>query len=112
MGYIMMLLFYIFVAQAAPKTSIVPLATFDGVEATTYDWEVVNDPVMGGKSHSTFQVDKEHEIGLWGGAVEIVPSLDAPGFCNLQAPGYGQKSTFKDITGASGIVVTAAQTNA
>eukprot|EP00808_Paulinella_micropora_P020959 g67294.t1 len=42
---------------------------------------VMNDPVMGGLSTSKF----EPSTGVWSGTVEIVPSLDGPGFCLLQA---------------------------
>merc|ERR1719487_1202039 len=68
----------------------VPIATFDGVKATTLQWEPVNDPVMGGQSHSSFKVDTDKRLGVWAGEVKIVPFLKAPGFCNLQSPGLGK----------------------
>ena len=37
---------------------------FDGAKATTWPWEPVNDPVMGGESTSTFKVP--HAVyALW-----------------------------------------------
>lgn len=60
------------------------LLTFDGAEGTTSRrWQLTNDPVMGGVSNSTFTEDTVNDEGLWVGGVEIVPSLQAPGFCNL-----------------------------
>jgi len=49
-------------------------------------WKVTNDPVMGGRSKSHFNVGTDgagnKNIGLFTGDVAIVPSLKAPGFCN------------------------------
>merc|ERR1719421_1820605 len=92
----------------ASKT--VPLATFDGATATSYPWETVNDPVMGGQSDSTFKMDKANGVGVWDGEVKIVPFLKAPGFCNLQAPGLMKKAKFPDLTGSNAIVIRARQT--
>jgi len=86
------------------------LATFDGAKETTWPWETVNDPVMGGSSHSTFEVDAPSKVGIWDGEVKIVQFLGAPGFCNVQAPGLYKKSTFPDVTGSTGITVQARQT--
>jgi len=92
-------------------SSFVPVATFDGKEGTTYDWTTVNDPVMGGVSHSKFNVDDNTKQGHWFGAVAVVPALQAPGFCNLQSMPYGQKAEFPDFTGATSFVVNAMQSN-
>jgi len=88
----------------------VPIATFDNAKATTWSWNPVNDPVMGGKSVSTFTVDADRKLGVWDGEVKIVPFLKAPGFCNLQAPGLNKKAAFPDVSGSDGIVVRAQQT--
>lgn len=88
----------------------VAIATFDGTKATTWPWETVNDPVMGGQSTSTFHVDGG--LGIWDGEVRIVPFLKAPGFCNLQAPGLNKKADFPDLTGTDGIAIRGRQTNA
>jgi len=91
--------------------TIIPLATFDSAKTTTLPWKTVNDPVMGGKSDSTFQVDADRKLGIWDGEVAIVPFLKAPGFCNLQAPGLGQTTAFPDVSATEGIVVTAREEN-
>jgi len=65
----------------------VPLVTFDGAEGTTYKFHVLNDPVMGGVSTGTFEVDEENDIGIFNGTVKIVPSLQAPGFLSFEADG-------------------------
>merc|ERR1711871_889910 len=59
----------------------VDLVTFDGASGTTFKWVDENDPVMGGVSHSTFNVSDS--TGIFDGEVKIVPSLSAPGFCFL-----------------------------
>mmetsp|Transcript_20517 Transcript_20517/g.34336 ORF Transcript_20517/g.34336 Transcript_20517/m.34336 type:complete len:239 (-) Transcript_20517:250-966(-) len=65
-------------------SDVVNLVTFDGAEETTSRrWILTNDPVMGGVSNSTWTVEDQNQQGVWTGGVEIVPSLDAPGFCNL-----------------------------
>eukprot|EP00416_Gambierdiscus_australes_P036770 CAMPEP_0171108640 /NCGR_PEP_ID=MMETSP0766_2-20121228/69338_1 /TAXON_ID=439317 /ORGANISM="Gambierdiscus australes, Strain CAWD 149" /LENGTH=403 /DNA_ID=CAMNT_0011570217 /DNA_START=61 /DNA_END=1272 /DNA_ORIENTATION=- len=90
---------------------VVPIATFDGAVGTTWPWETVNDPVMGGRSNSTFQVDTGRKVGIWDGEVRIVPFLRAPGFCNLQAPGLYKAATFPDLSSADGIVIRARETS-
>jgi hypothetical protein len=72
------------VATAATTNDFVNLVTFDGAKETTAKrWQLTNDPVMGGVSNSTWVVDNVNQKGVWTGGVEIVPSLAAPGFCNL-----------------------------
>ena len=59
---------------------------FDFGAAGVKPWRVTNDPVMGGRSKSTFVVGSDaagaKNVGLFSGDVAIVPSLKAPGFCN------------------------------
>jgi len=88
-----------------------PIATFDGAKGTTWPWQPVNDPVMGGQSTSTFHVDTSKKIGVWDGEVRIVPFLKAPGFCNLQAPGLYKTAAFPDISGMDGMVIRAREAN-
>lgn len=79
--------------EAAPATTT--LITFDGASGTgSHAFRAVSDPVMGGLSESTFHVDKNNSVGVFSGEVKIVPSLKAPGFCNMQA----DKETFPDIS--------------
>jgi len=60
-----------------------PIWTFDkGSDTADHGIKLTNDPVMGGLSVSTFNVTEPSL--LWEGKVEIVPSLAAPGFCNLE----------------------------
>jgi len=79
------------------------IATFDGAVDTTRSWQVVNDPVMGGRSNSSFAVDGERHLGIWSGNVALVPFLAAPGFCNLRA-GSAQNVTYPDFSGSEGVV--------
>jgi len=73
------------------------LVTFDGAEGTTFPFEAHNDPVMGGVSTSTFEVDDAEHFGIFNGTVKIVPSLNAPGFCSMQADGeYNDASSTID----------------
>jgi hypothetical protein len=91
-------------AVAEPMTSV-PLTTFDGAEETTQKWAAMNDPVMGGQSKATFNV--AGNAGVLDGAVAIVPSLQAPGFCTMQSA----RVSFPDISGADAIQVVARQTS-
>ena len=79
----------LFVLHPLAKAEV-PIATFDGATGTTLAWAPANDPVMGGRSTSTFKVDADRKLGVWDGSVAIVPFLKAPGFCNLQAPGLNK----------------------
>ena len=72
------------------------LATFDGAQGTTFNWHTVDDPVMGGQSHSAFELDGKNNAGHWTGEVKIVPFLKAPGFCTLQTQG---SNSFQDVSG-------------
>ena len=41
-------------ATASVSAAPINLVTFDGAKGTTFDWTVMNDPVMGGLSSSNF----------------------------------------------------------
>jgi len=71
------------------------IVSFDGSKANIR-WATVNDPVMGGRSESTVSVSDGQ--ATWAGEVKIVPFLQAPGFCNLQA-----NADVPDITGSKGL---------
>lgn len=66
-------------------TTSVDIVTFDdrgessSTTATNWNWRSLNDPVMGGLSESTFTI--KDNIAIFEGHVNIVPKLDAPGFC-------------------------------
>ena len=75
-------------APSAAKT--LDLVTFKEGDKTNFKWTDLNDPVMGGRSTSTFKV--EGGKGVFDGVCRIVPQLKAPGFCNAEArPSFGQK---------------------
>lgn len=65
---------------AVDVPDVTQLVTFDGVKETTWSWRVINDPVMGGLSHSTWKI--ANKTAIWDGEVLVVPKLKAPGFCN------------------------------
>lgn len=83
------------------------LATFDGAPQTTLPFEVVDDPVMGGVSSSSFLVNGS--VGMWQGEVRLVPSLNSPGFCNVQAPGLYKTGAvvFPSVAGKRGLSIRA-----
>jgi len=57
----------------------VKLVTFDGAESTTFKFIELDDPVMGGVSSGTFEVNEIEGYGIHNGTVRDVPSLSAPG---------------------------------
>jgi len=61
------------------------LITFVPGSKTYFPWEVVNDPVMGGVSESTFHV--RNGTGYFRGTVKIVPFLGKPGFAIARTEG-------------------------
>jgi apolipoprotein D and lipocalin family protein len=77
------------------STAATALVTFDGAEGTTFDFQALNDPVMGGKSSGTWALSSG--AGVLDGEVVNVPSLSAPGFIKAAADGQ-----FPDISSAFG----------
>jgi len=75
-----------FALGASAQTPNTVLATFDGADGTTFKWYDTNDPVMGGKSISTFGVTGK--AGVFNGTCAIVPSLKAPGFCKVSTSNF------------------------
>jgi len=73
------------------------LATFDGAAHTTWNWRVMNDPVMGGISVSNATINTTLQAAVWEGQVRIVPSLKAPGFCNYETTN-GITTKFNDAS--------------
>ena len=78
--------------------AVVPLVTFDSDPATgDRKWNVMNDPVMGGQSKSTYQ--QEGTVGHFAGLCAIVPFLHAPGFCKIETSnGLFDKPKFADAS--------------
>ena len=69
------------------------LVTFDGAKGTSFKFEELNDPVMGGESTGSWSVNTDEGYGIFDGEVVNVPSLKAPGFITA----YG-KGKFKDVS--------------
>eukprot|EP00549_Striatella_unipunctata_P012129 CAMPEP_0118711076 /NCGR_PEP_ID=MMETSP0800-20121206/23829_1 /TAXON_ID=210618 ORGANISM="Striatella unipunctata, Strain CCMP2910" /NCGR_SAMPLE_ID=MMETSP0800 /ASSEMBLY_ACC=CAM_ASM_000638 /LENGTH=218 /DNA_ID=CAMNT_0006615515 /DNA_START=108 /DNA_END=764 /DNA_ORIENTATION=+ len=65
----------------AADVVLVDFASSESVDETT----VIDDPVMGGQSHS--YVLKGEDRVIWQGETKIVDFLDAPGFCMLETKG-------------------------
>lgn len=63
--------------------------------------QVVNDPVMGGVSTSTFNVTNDRLA--WEGTVMNVPSLSAPGFCKIMTTGA---HLFPDVSSYTHLTAT------
>merc|ERR1719224_74986 len=76
----------------------VDLVTFDGAAGTTFVWTKTNDPVMGGQSYSNFTIDQQAQELQWSGTVRTVPSLDAPGFCEIYTAGLEKFNDASDYT--------------
>lgn len=70
---------------AAAGAADLPLVTFDGAKGTTYTWETLLDPVMGGQSNGTCSV-KDGAL-VFNGYCAIVPKLKAPGFITAKLEG-------------------------
>merc|ERR1712227_457714 len=71
------------------------LVTFDGTAATSFKFQELNDPVMGGRSTGTWSLGDG--FGILDGEVVDVPSLSAPGFIKAAADGkFPDASSFID----------------
>ena len=93
-------------STGASSSSVTYLATFDNAKSTTFKWKDVNDPVMGGKSSSTWEIDaSKSKSASWNGEVRIVPSLKAPGFCNAETDSWFAK--FNDCSATSHLLIHA-----
>ena len=73
------------------------LVTFDGEKPMTKTWQDMNDPVMGGQSHSAFNMSAG--VGHFAGTCAIVPFLKAPGFCKISTTlKSGEKPIYADVS--------------
>jgi len=84
---------------SAASAAELKLATFDADPPVPANWRDLNDPVMGGASHSTFTVSAD-KTGVFNGTCAIVRFLKAPGFAKIVG---GAK--FADITGYDSIAM-------
>lgn len=66
-----------------PAKELVLASFADGKSSTSAEWYTTNDPVMGGVSAGNFSIQADR--GEWAGEVRIVPKLQAPGFCRVDA---------------------------
>lgn len=87
---------------AVANANSIPLITFDGGASTTFPWEAVNDPVMGGQSTSHISIGAN--VAHWAGEVKLVPFLKAPGFCTIRTKG---EAKFPDVSETSKLVILA-----
>lgn len=84
---------------APPAGPEVELVGFSADSKHKFDWDVVNDPVMGGRSRSTFVSNEARGVGIFNGTVAIVPQLKAPGFCNAEArSSLFSKTKYPDVS--------------
>jgi len=80
-------------AQQLPEDKPIKLISFDGHPS----WTVMNDPVMGGQSHSAYH--QEAGSGIFSGVCAIVPFLKAPGFCKIASKqGLFKPTQFPDAS--------------
>ena len=68
-------------------------------------WTTLNDPVMGGKSHSEVTID--NGVARFTGECAIVPSLQAPGFITMETGSqfFDKPSQFPDVSSCSGFAI-------
>jgi hypothetical protein len=102
----------VFGFSSSQSAKEIPLVSFaaDASPSLTHTWTALNDPVMGGKSHSTVFVSDG--VLKFVGTCAIVPSLGAPGFITAQTGrGYGPgalgNETFVDVSSCEGLTIVA-----
>merc|ERR1719210_3334453 len=69
-------------------------------------FEQMNDPVMGGQSWGSFVLDEARGLGILQGRVNIVPSLNGPGFLVATS-----RNDYPDISSCQAIAITANASN-
>merc|ERR1719346_397339 len=69
-------------------------------------FEQMNDPVMGGQSWGSFVLDEARGLGILQGRVNIVPSLNGPGFIVATS-----RNNYPDIRSCQAIAITANASN-
>jgi hypothetical protein len=98
-------------APSPPQPGAIELVSFAAGDPHLYKWTDLNDPVMGGRSTSSFTVMPNEAVGIFNGTVRIVPQLKAPGFCNAEArPGLAAPMPDASSTLAGGMVYTVKST--
>merc|ERR1719361_1365703 len=90
-------------AVAVPLSSVVSATeiVLESFDAAVHTWSSQNDPVMGGKSTSTFTI--ADGIGTLNGTCAIFPSLSAPGFITART---SDSTKFPDVSNCQGLTLT------
>ena len=86
--------------EVAHSTDIL-LESFSNPQHT---WVQMNDPVMGGKSTGSFNLD--NDTGVMNGNVAIVPFLQGPGFIKAETSTRGETTPWPDVSTCTGIGLT------
>jgi len=73
----------------------------ESFDSAVHTWSAQNDPVMGGKSTSTFSI--QDGVGTLNGTCAIVPKLSAPGFITARTT---DNVKFPDISSCTGLSIT------
>jgi len=70
-----------------------------------HTWHVENDPVMGGRSNSSWVVKQTPAgpVGVYSGVCRIVPSLNAPGFTIALTEAPLTHACFPNVSAAAGL---------
>lgn len=72
----------------------------------THEWHAKNDPVMGGESTSTVEINTVSGVGIFDGEVVNVPYLDAPGFITMET----KAGAFPDVSSCSALQMVMSST--
>lgn len=86
----------------------VPLVSFAAAapKELHHKWTTMNDPVMGGRSHS--HLDTDNGVLNFTGVCAIVPSLKAPGFITaVTGNSWFHSETFADVSSCTGLKIVA-----
>ena len=87
-------------ASPPAAAAAVTLVRFDASAPTARAWRVTDDPVMGGRSRSSFTTDAAQHVGHFAGTCAVVPFLRAPGFCKVSTSGGAYADASRFIGGA------------
>lgn len=88
-------------ATSKPLETSADEIILESFDAPVHTWSANNDPVMGGKSTSSFTI--ADGIGTMNGTCAIVPSLNAPGFITALTT---DSTKYPDISNCQGLTLT------
>lgn len=92
---------YIGVSSTSELKASADEIVLESFDEAVHTWSSQNDPVMGGKSTSTFTI--ADGVGTLDGTCAIVPSLNAPGFITARTT---DSTKFPDISNCQGLALT------